>query len=55
MNAITIEAIKLLLSMLEVAKEEEKQRLSKMVESLVCIMEKDIEQAFQRYASVKLV
>ena len=56
MNPVSLEAIRLLLGLVaETDKEEEKKRLLKMVDSLVFIMEKDIEQAFQKYSTVKLV
>lgn len=56
MNPVSLEAIKLLLTMADTTSiDAEKTRLLKMVESLIFIMEKDIEQAFQKYSTVKLV
>jgi hypothetical protein len=56
MNPVSLEAIRLLLGLIDSTdKDEEKKRLLKMVDNLVFIMEKDIEQAYQKYATVKLV
>ena len=56
MNPVSLEEIRLLLGLAEnTTKEEEKKRLLKMVDNLVFIMEKDIEQAYSKYATVKLV
>lgn len=56
MNPVSLDAIRLLLGLADATdKTEEKARLLKMVEQLVFIIEKDIEQAFQKYSTVKLV
>lgn len=56
MNPISLDAIKLLLDMQALSsKEEDKSKFQKMIDSLVFIMEKDIEQAFQKYSTVKLM
>lgn len=56
MNPVSLDAIRLLLGLSEATdKEEEKARLLKMVDNLIFIMEKDIEQAFHKYSTVKIV
>lgn len=56
MNAITIEAIKLLLQMSDIESDTtKKNKLATMVDKLLSIMEKDIDHAFQQYATVKIV
>jgi hypothetical protein len=56
MNPVSLEAIRVLLGLAEgTTKEAEKARLLKMVDQLVFIMEKDIEQAFEKYSTVKLM
>lgn len=57
MNPVSLDAIKLLLDMkaLNPNDIEYGKRLDKIVESLLFIIEKDVEQAFQKYSSVKLV
>lgn len=56
MNPTSLEAIRVFLGLIDIeTKESEKIRLKKMIDQLIFVMEKDIEQAFQKYSTVKLV
>lgn len=56
MNPVSLDAIKLLMDLSALTdKESEKLRYAKVIEQLLFIMEKDVEQAFQKYSTVKLM
>ena len=56
MNPVSLDAIRLLLGLIDQTEvKEEQARLTRMIDNLLFIMEKDIEQAFQKYSTVKLM
>lgn len=56
MNPTTLEAIKLFLEMQHntLVTDEQKKQTLLMLDKLLMIMEKDVQQAYEKYASIKL-
>ena len=56
MNPTTLEAIKLFLEMQNntLVTDEQKKQTLLMLDKLLMIMEKDVQQAYEKYASIKL-
>lgn len=52
MNPVTLEAIKLFLEMKKTASAEMKEQLQAMIEKMVFICDKDIDQAYMKYSTV---
>lgn len=57
MNPTTLEAVKLLLELQNqsLVTKEQKELALKMIDKLLFIMSKDVDQGYEKYAQVKLV